>query len=122
MVILIRAIFLEVILKIKNNLLKILSVLILLFALVFNSKTIYLKLKCRNLDYAINYELCNNCNSYNLLRVQNSKIVFLDNDKAVVKAKGLRKKEPHMKTTIECHLKKDFFESWNIENSYDFSN
>ena len=100
----------------------IMSFLLLLFTIMFTSKTIYLKFKCRDLKYAINYELSNDCGSYNLLRVQNSKLIFSDNDKIVIKAQGLSKKEPHKKTIIEGHFTKDFFNSWNLENSYEISN
>ena len=114
------------VLKLKYNRIKqiisILSFLLLLFTFIFTSKTIYIKFKCRNLEYAVNYELSNDCGSNNLLRVQNSKLVFLDTDKVVINAQGLSKKEPHRTTIIEGHFTKDFFNSWDLENAYDISN
>lgn len=96
--------------------------LILLLAIIFSTtlliKTIYIKVKCKNFDYSVNYYLTNNSSNEELMRVQNFSLTFYDTDLAIVKANGLKKEAPHKYLTVEGRFVKDKFGSWTLENTY----
>lgn len=78
---------------------------------------LYKKIKCRDLQYAVEYKLTSGKSSERLLRVQHITLKFNDNEKAIVEVSGLSKDEPHRRTTIKGTFKKGSLDSWNLENA-----
>lgn len=78
---------------------------------------LYKKIKCRDLQYAVEYKLTSGKSSERLLRVQHITLKFNDNEKAIVEVSGLSKDEPHRQTTIKGTFKKGSLDSWNLENA-----
>ena len=78
---------------------------------------LYKKIKCRDLQYAVEYIFASGKSSERLLRVQHITLKFNDNEKAIVEVSGLSKDEPHRQTTIKGTFKKGSLDSWNLENA-----
>ena len=100
--------------KFKRSLLLFIIILISIFVL----KKIYIKLNCRNLDYAVEHYLSTGKEDNRVLRVRTMTLIFCDNNKAVVQVFGLKKDTPHNNIGIESHLKKDKFNSWILDTTY----
>ena len=106
---------------IKKSIKKIIRISTLILVLLIISifiKKIYISSKCKDFDYSVNYYLTSSDSSYQLLRVQDTYIIFSNKNKKVIKAYGLSKDSPHKKITLECHFVKDSDGTWNLENSY----
>lgn len=84
----------------------------------FLIKNIYIKFKCTDLQYAIEYYLTSGRDDNRLMRVQTITLVFSDNDSAIVQAFGLRKDKPHSQIGVEGHFSKGHLNSWKLEDSY----
>lgn len=93
-------------------------VLLLIFSISFIIRKVYLTIKCKDLNYSVNYNLTSNpSDEINLLRVQNFSLIFSDTDLVIVKASGLRKEKPHKQLTIEGRFAKNSFGTWELEKS-----
>jgi len=102
--------------KYKRRRLTLILILLSVFLAIL-SEILYVKTKCKDLQYSIEYNLTSGKSSKSLLRVQNISLIFNDNKNAIVEATGLSKEEPHSSTKIRGTFKKDFFDSWILENS-----
>lgn len=102
----------------KRRLIFMTTLLSLLFLLLtFSTYKIYRKIKCKDLQYAVEYKLTSGNSSNRLLRVQNINLKYNDNKTVIVEASGLGKKEPHKETTLRGTFKKDSFNSWELVNA-----
>lgn len=89
------------------------ALLFFILVLIFLYSLNY-KIKCRDLQYAVESEFTSGSPSERLLRVQHITLIFNDNECAVVEASGLSKENPHKETTIKGTFKKDKFNSWKL--------
>lgn len=107
--------------KLKRKRRRMVSIIVLLSLLLFLSSFViykfYKKIKCRDLQYAVEYQLTSGTPSERLMRVQHITLLFNDNTSAVVEVSGLSKDEPHYQTTIKGTFKKGSFNSWKLINS-----
>lgn len=94
-----------------------LILILLSVVIVILTNILYVKTKCKDLQYAVEYNFTSSKASKSLLRVQNISLIFNDNKNAIVEATGLSKEEPHTSTKIRGTFKKDLFDSWILENS-----
>ena len=106
----------------NRRLVVILLSLLFIFIVSFVIRMVYIKSGCKELDFAVEHYLTSNKNDESLVRVQTMTLVFSDNEKAVVQAFGLSKKEPHSMIGIEGHFKKNNLNSWKLESTYSIEN
>lgn len=102
----------------RRRILALILLLTFILSITLLIKTIYIKIKCQNFDYSVNYYLTNNSSNEELMRVQDFSLTFYDQDIAIVKAYGLKKESPHKSLTVEGRFTKDKFGSWVLENTY----
>lgn len=89
-----------------------------LISIILLTKTIYIKIRCKSLNYSINYYLTNNSTDKELMRIKDFSLIFYDKDIAIVEAYGLKKEAPHKSLTIEGRFEKNTFGSWILETTY----
>ncbi|SFU79419.1 hypothetical protein SAMN04487886_11672 [Clostridium sp. DSM 8431] len=93
---------------------RIICILLLFTLLLFSLYKLNREIKCRDLQYAVEYELTSGTPSERLLRVRRITLIFNDNECAVIEASGLSKESPHYETKIKGTFKKDKFNSWKL--------
>lgn len=91
--------------------------LLLLGSIGFIGWKLYIKNKCKDLDYAVQHYLTSNKIDNSLLSVKTMSLTFSDDTTAVVKAYGLSKEKPHSKSGIEGMFRKDSLNSWTLEST-----
>lgn len=78
----------------------------------------YVNSKCKDLSYAINYNLTNKSEkNQRLIDVLNSNLVFQDEDSAIVEASGFSKAKPHNNTNIKGFFKKTSSGVWTLDKT-----
>ena len=101
----------------KNVLFIIIALGIILIASFFITNKLYISSSCKDLGFAIEYNLTTGFSSENkLLRVQKMSLLYFDGETAVVEASGLSKTHPHKTISIKGSFKKDKNKSWFLEN------
>lgn len=103
--------------RLKKRLTFIISIAFVLSILCFSAWQLYMKNKCKDLDFAVEHYLTSGNDEDKLLRVQNISLIFSDDNTAVVKAYGLSKATPHSESTVEGHFRKGSSSSWTLESS-----
>lgn len=99
----------------KRRLISMITLLSLLFLLLtFSTYKIYRKIRCKDLQYAVEYKLTSGDSSNRLLRVQQITLKYNDNRTVIVEVSGLAKETPHKRTTIRGTFQKDQFNSWEL--------
>ncbi|MEG2869560.1 MAG: hypothetical protein RR894_17645 [Terrisporobacter sp.] len=96
------------------------SIAFLSFAIIFTSLIykLYVNSKCKDLSYAINYTLTTKAEkNERLMDIQQSNLIFQDDDTAIVEASGFAKKKPHSNTTIKGYFKKTNFGVWQLSKT-----
>lgn len=103
--------------KFKRKPIKLILLCLIIFLIsFFLIKTIYINRKCKDLYFATEYYMSRG-NDNKLLRVQTFKLVFMDDDLAVVEAFGLDKKSPHKETAYKGFFKKNKSNKWVLQKS-----
>lgn len=88
----------------------------IIFATLFYK--LYINSKCKNLSYAINYNLTNKSEKdQNLLDIQEVNLVFQDDDSAIVYASGLSKENPNSNINVKAYLKKTSSGVWQLNKT-----
>lgn len=103
----------------KRRFIVLISAIVFISTLSFFTRFLYIKYKCRDLNFAVNYYMTNGNEDERLMRVRSSSIIFLDNDSAIVQARGLRKNSPHKSMGIEGHFKKDSHNCWKLNSTFE---
>ena len=96
--------------KKNKSIILILLVLLILF-IVFITNKIYTTIKCKDLNYSVNYYLTKDT----LLRVQDYYVTFSNNNMLIIKAYGLSKDSPHKSLIIQGRFEKNSANSWILE-------
>ncbi|MDS0524156.1 hypothetical protein NNC19_00610 [Clostridium sp. SHJSY1] len=114
------------IMRLKKTRKKRIRALILLIAVILLStyllRTLYIKNKSKDLQYAVEHSLTSGDSKERLLRVDNISLIFDDNKKAIVEVSGLSKSEPHSSTKIKGTFKRGMLNSWELEESKKIEN
>lgn len=97
----------------KRKSLLLLLVLILLSIII--TKNIYISIRCKDINYSVNYNL-KNISDDSLINIKYKSLIFYDKDVAVYNVYGLRKNKPHKYVQIKCRFNKDKVGIWHIEN------
>lgn len=85
----------------------------------FFSYKLYIIKKTKDLTFAIEYYTTRGNNeSVKVLRVKSMKLIFSDNNSAIVQIEGLRKKSPHIYVSLKCHFNRNNFNSWVLTDIY----
>jgi len=105
--------------KFKKRKQKFIIALLFLSFIIFSFLTykIYRQIRCKDLQYAVEYTLTSGNSENRLLRVQHITLKYNDNKTVIVEVSGLSKKAPHKETTITGTFKKNSFNFWNLEDA-----
>lgn len=97
-----------------------LSIIIITTFLVILSATIYnfcIKLKCKDINYSIEYNLTSKIKSEDrLLNIRKKETLFESSSSITIKVTGMSKKPPHGTKSIEASFIKDKNDIWLLEN------
>lgn len=86
---------------------------------LFLSYKLYIYEKTKDLTFATEYYTTRGDNEASkVLRVKSMKLIFSDNDSAIVEIQGLRKKSPHIYISLKCHFHRNDFDSWVLTDIY----
>lgn len=83
---------------------------------------LYIKNRCKDLNYAVNYYLTEPSDGNSLARINHSSLVFSDTDTAVVTAYGLSKAAPHKKTICKGIFRRAPSNSWTLDDYHILEN
>lgn len=97
----------------KRKYLLLLLLLILLSIII--TKKIYISIRCKDINYSLNYNL-KNISEDSLINIKSKTLIFCDKDVAVYNIYGLRKNKPHKYVNLKCRFNKDTLGIWHIEN------
>lgn len=92
-------------------------ILIFLLIILFGGYKLYINIKCKDLYFAVEYQMTKNGSKNKLLRIQSLSLVFLDDDVAIVEVSGLNKEKPYFKTNYKAFFRKNNNSTWKLENS-----
>lgn len=103
--------------RLQRRLLKILITSIMLITLFVTFKALYIRSKCKDIYYSIDYYMTSSYSKDNrLLRVKEMNVLYSDDKTAVVLASGLDDKSPHKYLTYRVSLSKTEKKYWKLEN------
>ncbi|MNP67179.1 hypothetical protein D3C76_1629780 [compost metagenome] len=89
----------------------------MLITLFVTSKALYIRSKCKDIYYSIDYYMTSSYSKDNrLLRVKEMNVLYSDDKTAVVIASGLDDKSPHKYLTYRVSLSKTEKKYWKLEN------
>lgn len=96
------------------------SFIFLCTAIIFTTLfyNFYINSKCKDLSYAINYNLTNKSEkNKRLLDVLEVDLIFQDADSAIVEASGFSKEKPHNNTNVKGYFKKSSSGIWQLNRT-----
>lgn len=92
-------------------------ILILTFSLfIYGIHSCYIKFKCKDLQYAVEYYLTLGHSDETLMTVKYITLTFKDDDSAIMDVSGLRKNKPHISTKLRATFKKTRGSSWKLDS------
>lgn len=92
-------------------------ILIFLLIILFGGYKLYINIKCKDLYFAIEYQMTRSSSKNKLLRIQSLSLVFLDDDVAIVEVSGLNKEKPYWQKNYKAFFRKNSNSTWKLENS-----